>query len=60
MSSKDKPDLMTTFHHSFIEPKFKYFKTKAVKKNDWDDGHTRFFIKTIKKQQVIKLDDGHT
>ena len=43
MSSKDKPDLMTTFHHSFIESKFKYFKTKAVKKNDWDDGHTRFF-----------------
>lgn len=30
MSSKDTSYLITTLHHSFIESKLTYFKTKAV------------------------------
>ena len=59
MSSK-KTYLITTFHHSLLNLNSNISKQKLLKKMTGMMDILDFFIKTIKKQQVIKLDDGHT
>ena len=44
MSSKEIPDLITTFHHSLLNLSSNMLKPKLLIKkqiNDWDGGHTK-------------------